>query len=296
MVADFEARYGDMSVERIDADEVTFDYMVAAVQSVPFLCERKLVVLRGSSLNKEFTEKFEDFLAAASESTDILITESKIDKRTAFYKQLQKKTDFHVYKELDAVGVARWASQYTAEQGGTLSMTDANYLVQRVSDAARMQKRVGANQLLVKNEVDKLLLYSPKISRQTIDLMTEENPTSKIFDLLEAAFSGDAARMQRLYTDQRTQGVEPQQIIAMLVWQLYIFAVVKAGRGKSASVIAQDAGLRPYSIESAQRAMNRVEMARLREMVRELRELDVRSKTEGIVLDEALQLYLLSIC
>lgn len=294
-VAAFELEYGDMAVEKLDAEAVSYDRITEAVQSLPFLASRKLVVLRGGSLNKDFTEKFEEFLSLITDSTDVLLTEAKIDKRTSFYKLLQKKTVFTEFKELDSNGLARWAVGYAKEQGGSISQSDATYLIQRVGDALHVQKKTGASQLSLKNELDKLLLYALSITRESIDLMTDENPASKIFDLLDAAFAGDTRRMQRLYADQRAQGVEPQQILAMIVWQLYIFAIVKAGQGKSPSEIAQSAKLSPFVVEKAQSAMRRASLADLRAMVRTLRELDVRTKTEGIIPDEAVQFYLLSL-
>lgn len=294
-VADFEAEHGDMAVERLDGEDASYERIAEAVSSIPFLCDRKLVVLHGASLNKDFTDKFEEFLSSVSESTDVLVVEAKLDKRTAYYKLLQKQTDFHEFKELDANGLAQWAVAYARGQGGALSLADARYLIQRVGDVTHVEKKTGADQLLMQHEIDKLLLYAPDITRQTIELLTDESPTSRIFDLLDAAFSGNTSRMQHLYADQRAQGVEPQQIVAMLVWQLYNFALVKAGQGKSASEIARSAKISPFVVEKAQAAMRRVSLAELRSMIRSLRELDVRGKTEGIVLDEALQHYLLTL-
>lgn len=294
-VADFEHDHGDMAVEQLSGEDVTYERILEAASSIPFLCDRKLVVVRGASLNKDFTEKFEAFLSSISESTDVLIVEAKLDKRTSYYKQLQKLTEFREFKELDANGLAQWAVAYAKEQSGTLSLADARYLIQRVGDTAHVEKRTGADQLLVQNEIDKLLLYAPNLTRQTIDLLTEESPTSRIFDLLDAAFAGNTVRMQQLYADQRAQGVEPQQIMAMLVWQLYIFAVVKAGQGKTASDIARNARIRPFVAEKAQAAMRHISLSKLRKMIRDLRELDVRSKTESIIVDEALQYYLLTL-
>ncbi len=292
-VAAFEREHGDMAVERLEGEDASYERIAESVGSIPFLCDRKLVVLRGASLNKDFTEKFEEFLSSITDSTDVLLVEGKLDKRTSFYKLLQKKTDFTDYKELDANGLARWAIEYAKGQGGSISLADVNYLIQRIGDASHVQKRTGADQLVLKNEIDKLLLYLPTITRTSIDLMSDENPASKIFDLIDAAFSGNVARMRSLYADQRAQGAEPQLIIAMLVWQLYIFAVVKAGQGKSASDIASSAKLSPFVVEKAQSAMRRVSLSALRAMISRLRELDIRSKTEGIIVDEALQHYLL---
>ena len=119
-----------MAVERLEGEDASYERIAEAVSSIPFLCDRKLVILRSASLNKDFTERFEDFLRSVSESTDVLIVEGKLDKRTVYYKQLQKLTDFHDYKELDTNGLVQWAVAYAKEQGGNLSSADARYLVQ----------------------------------------------------------------------------------------------------------------------------------------------------------------------
>lgn len=285
IVGEFVKDHGDMAVERLDGEEASYERLVEAVQSPPFLCDRKLVVIRGGSLNKDFIEKFEDFTKVITDSTDILIVEGKLDKRTGYYKQLKNLTDFHDYSVLDAQGLVRFAADYAKEHGGGLGAADARYLVERI----------GTNQSTLVNEMDKLLAYSVKITRESIELLTEELPQSKIFELLDAAFNGNAKRTLELYKDQRAQGVEPQQIMAMLVWQLYIFAVVKAGQGKSASEIASAAKLSPFAVEKSMAIMRRTSFDKLRTMISDLRVLDVRSKSEGIILDEALQHYLLTL-
>lgn len=285
IVDGFVAEYTDMGLERIDGDAASHDRILAAVQSLPFLVSRKLVVLRGPSLNKDFIERFEDFPAAVIEQTDVLIVEGKLDKRTAYYKQLKKLTDFHEFSVLDPAGLAAFAVQYVKDNGGQLQSADARYLVERT----------GTNQLSLQHELDKLLSYRPKIVRSNIDLLTDEVPQSKIFDLLDAAFAGNTGRLLSLYADQRAQVVEPQQIVAMVVWQLYVFSVIKAGQGRSAADIARSAHLSPYVVEKSQRTLRRLPMARLRQMVTDLRTLDVRSKSESIILDDALQHYLLTL-
>ncbi len=285
IVGEFVAEYTDMGLERLDGEDASYEQLLAAVQSLPFLVTRKLVVIRGASNNKELAERFEQFLDAVTDSTDVLFVEGKLDKRTALYKQLKKLTDFKEYGVLDAAGSARFAGEYVKEQGGALSAGDARLLIERV----------GIDQLGLRHELDKLLAYSPKITRQSIELLTDALPQSKIFELLDAAFAGRTKQLLVLYKDQRAQDVEPQQIVAMLVWQLYIFAVVKAGQNKPASEIARTARLSPYVVEKSQALMRRTTLARLKEMISELRALDVRSKSEGIVLDEALQHYLLTL-
>ena len=281
----FIKKYTDLGLERLDAEEASYDRLVEAVQSLPFLADRKLVVIRDGSMNTDFTNAIESFLDAVTDSTDVLLVERKLDKRTAYYKQLKKLTDFHEYVVLDANGLAQFAVQYAKEQGGSLALADARLLVERT----------GANQMLLVHELDKLLTYEPNITKESIMSLTDEVPQSKIFDLLDAAFAGQTNRTQAVYADQRAQGTEPQQIVAMLVWQLYVIAVVKTGQQRSVAEIASTAKLNPYVVEKTKQLARQIPLAKLQQMIRSLRILDVRSKSESIVLDDALQHYLLTL-
>jgi DNA polymerase-3 subunit delta len=283
LVSAFVEEHTDMGLEKIDGEEASYERMVEAVQSLPFLASRKLVVLRAPSKNKEFTERFEAFLDEVAETNDVLIVESKLDKRLSYYKQLKKMTEFREFTALDAHGVVRFAGDYAREQGGTLSGGDARYLVERA----------GANQLLVQHEIDKLIAYNPKITRAAIDLLTEASPQSSIFELLDAAFAGNTRHAVQLYKEQRALGEEPQKIIAMLAWQLHILALVKAAGQRPSDVIAREAKLSPFVVQKSANLVRRLTLTRIKELVTELRVLDQRTKTDGTLPDEAVQYYLL---
>jgi DNA polymerase III delta subunit len=284
-VAAFEKEYGDMAVERLDGEEASYERMVEAVQSLPFLVVRKLVVLRAPGANKEFTEKFAAFVEAVSDTNDVIIVEPKLDKRLTYYKQLKKLTAFKEFAVLDAGGLARFAVDYTKERGGSILSGAARLLVERV----------GTNQLGLQQELDKLLVFDPKITEQSIESLTEKTPQSTIFELLDAAFAGDAKRTMRLYDEQRALKVESQQVIAMLAWQLYILAVVKTAKQRSVDDIAREAKLNPFVVRKTQGLVRHITLARLKELITGLREFDVRTKTEGILPDEAVRYYLLQL-
>lgn len=285
LVLAFVQEYGDMAVERLDGEEVTAAQMRAAVESLPFLSPRKLVILREPGKQKAFAERIADILSAVADTTDLIIIEPKLDKRSSYYKTLQKQTDFKEFLELDATGLARWASQYTKGQGGSLAAADARLLIDRL----------GASQQLLQSELDKLLSFSPQITRETIELLTEPTPQSTIFELLDAAFSGNAARALQLYREQRALKVEPLAIVAMLAWQIHILTVVKAGGARSADDIARAAKLSPFVVRKSQQITRKLSGARLKQLVAALLAIDIRLKTAAIDPDEALEHYLLSL-
>jgi DNA polymerase-3 subunit delta len=285
ITAAFLAEHDEIGVERLDGEDADFARLQEALTSVPFLADKKLVLLRRPSANKEFTEQAERLLGELTDTTEVVIIEPKLDKRLAYYKYLKKTTDFREFKELDVSGLARWATSEVNAKEGKISQPDAMYLVQRV----------GANQQLLTSELEKLLLHSNTITRQDIDLLTEATPQSTIFELLEAAFAGNAKRTMQLYQEQRVLKVEPPQIVALLAWQLHVIALIKAAQNRTAEQVASEARVSPFVVKKSQGIARKITLAELKTLIRKLLTIDIQSKSTGLDADEALQNYLLEL-
>ncbi len=285
MVASFVQKHGDMAVEQLDGEEVTLERVLEAVQSLPFLASHKMVVLKNASTNKAITENIEHIIDSKNDTTDILIVEHQLDKRTVYYKTLKAKTNWREYGELDERQLAQWLVAEAKTRDGQLSSMDASYLVQRV----------GINQLLLSNELEKLINYDPHITRQSIDLLTDKTLQSTIFELLDAAFAGDATRALKLYQEQRQQKIEPLNILALIGWQLHSLAVVKTAGERSTDEIAKQARLNPFVVRKSQTIARRLTLARLKKLIHQALQLDITLKSQTVDADEALQNYLLTI-
>lgn len=285
LVAAFLTEHGDMALERLDGEEASFERMQEALQSLPFLASKKMVVLRAPGLDKKFTEEAERLLTKLPETTDVILVESKLDKRSSYYKFLKKSTDFREFTPLDRNGLSRWLLQAAKERGGEVSMVDTGFLIERV----------GMDQQLLSNELDKLLLYEPSITRASIELLTEPTPQSTIFELLEAAFAGNTKRAMQLYAEQRAMKVEPQQIIAMLAWQLHILALIKTSSGRTPDQIAKEAKINPFVVRKSTAIAQKLTPTELKKLIANLLTIDLRLKTESLDADEALLNYLIRI-
>jgi DNA polymerase-3 subunit delta len=284
LVNKFVAEHGELAVDKIDAEEAEPAAILEAVQSLPFLSSRKLVVIRNLSANKLAAEQIEQIIGSAGDGADLIFYELSPDKRTIFYKVLRSQTELEEYNELDVQELARWLVEEAKKLGGKISPADANYLVERV----------GANQKLIANELDKLLTYEPAISRDNIDRLTVKNPQSKVFDLLDAAFGGRKQAALKLYSEQRAQMVEPQEIVAMIAWQLRLIALAKV-TDKTPNQIAADTGSSAYPINKAAGLGRNLSRGDIKRLVNRLYEIDLLAKTKSIDLDEALKTYLVTI-
>ena len=285
ITAKFVAEHGDLALERVDGEEVSYERIVEALSSLPFLATKKLVVLRAPSAQKRFVKEAETLLADIPETNEVIILEPKLDKRLAYYKYLKKNTDLTEYMQPDENGMAVWLQRRAKDQGGVISSNDARYLIERT----------GINQQNLYNELDKLLLYDDKVTRTNIDVLTDATPQSTIFQLLEAAFAGNVKRALELYSEQRALKVEPQQIVAMLGWQLHVLAVVKTAGTRSPDEIAKSAKMSPYVVRKSQNVARSLKLADLKTIISDLLIIDTRSKRTSLDLDEALQHFFLKL-
>lgn len=285
LVSEFTVAEGDLALERLDGEEADFARLMEAVVSVPFLANKKMVILAAPSKNKEVNERITELLEAVPDTTDLVFYEPKFDKRSGLYKALKKQADFREFTELDFPALTRWLIEEAKRRGAELKQPDARYLIERV----------GQNQQLLASEIEKLSLANPVISKDQITELTEAAPQSSIFQLLDAALAGNAGRAVKLYDEQRSMKVEPQQIIGMFAWQLHIMALVKAAGERGADQIAGQAKISPYVVGKTKALVGGLTLSRLREIIDELLSIDRRGKRQNLDLDAALKLFIIDL-
>lgn len=284
-VNDYLKQYDDMGLERLDGQEQSAERMFEAMQSLPFLADKKLVILRCPGDQKAFAEGFKDKIQNVPEQVDVVIVEPKLDKRSSYYKTLKKETEFVEHNELDGLALTSWLVDEAKSQEGDIDRAAAQYLIDRV----------GPNQQRLSSELNKLLTYNASVTKQTVQLLSDRTPRSTIFELIDAAFSGDIKRTLGLYNEQRALKVEPQQIIAMLAWQLHVLAIVKTASTTMTDEIARTAKLNPFVVRKTSGIARKVTLVQLKTWIHDLRQLDEDLKSKSIDANDALQAYLVSL-
>ncbi len=281
----FVSEYGDLALEKLEGEDTNFDSLSGALTTLPFLVDKKLVEVKRLSENKDLSEKIEQILSLPDETTDLLIVEGKLDKRSVYYKTLKKQAGFTEFSLLSGAPLINWVVAEATEQSATISRPDAQYLVDRT----------GQNQYALSGEINKLANYASEITKTSIDLLTEQSSESNIFDLLSAAFNGQHKRALDLYEEQRQAKVEPYQILSMIVWQLHQIALAKTSGSASAGELASRAGLSPYSAGKALQLAESRTLRQIRDLAVAVADLEYQSKTSSVDIDEALRIFILEL-
>ena len=282
----FLAENDEIGIEHIDAENMSFNEVVSQLNAGSLFINKKLIILKNIGLNKELTQSAGEVIERLSDDIDLVIVEPKIDQRSKLYKDLKQLTNLVVLNELDQNSLINWVIKRVELFNGRINRQNAALLIERV----------GINQLLLSNEIEKLLLYDLDVSKASICLLCEPNPKSNIFDLMDAIFSGNLRRANSLFMEQKAMGVDINQIIGLLAWQLHIFSIVKSAPSTlSIYEIAKDASTSPGVVSKAQKIVAKITVSKLDEMINRLLSIDHDRKTKSINEDDALLYYLLSL-
>lgn len=287
-LASLKAKLGpesDLGTTRIIGLETSLEDVTLELNSYSLFSKLRLIIIYGGSKIKGFDEYIQSSDFDLPASTILVLVEPSLDKRKGYFKFLQKNTDFRQFNKLSQLELVKWISSYVIKNDGDISTSDAGYLVERLGD----------DQLLLAQELDKLILYSKNINRKSIDELTEQSPSSTIFELLDAAFSLNPKKALRIYNEQRLLKVEPEQILAMLSWQLNTLAIYLSSKKLTSSQILSKSGLSPYTINRARQVATNLTLSNLKSFVRELANLDLASKTVNLDLDEGLKNFIASL-
>lgn len=281
----FVKEYGDLALEIIDGEETSYEHVLMAIESVPFLAPKKMLIIHGLGTIKEAVENLDTLLGVVGENDELIIVEPKPDKRSVYYKSLKKNTELTEFKEPDERELANWLAKEAKKRDARLSSADAAYLVQRI----------GAGQERAANELGKLIDYGMDITRETIDFLTEASPQTSVFNLLDSVFAGNTKKAIQIYDEQRTQGEEPIRILAMLIWQMHLVAMVDSAGERTDNEIMGISGLKPFTLNKSKSIARRMGKRGIRDALSRLVELDRQLKSSSVDADDALKDLLISI-
>lgn len=280
----FTKKFGTLNLEQFDGEEDSYEQVIDSVTNTSLFSDKQLVVVENPDKNQELTDNIEDLLSRSNDS-DLIFVARNIDKRSKLYKVIKKQTELLEFNLDNNVGLDSWIIEEVKKRGGSIDMSSARLLLEKT----------GNDQTKISNELDKLLSYQSIITKDNIELLTIDSPQSTVFQLLDAAFSGNYSKTLAIYEEQRAQKVEPIAIMGMIIWQLHIFAIIKFAGDKSVSDIAKQAKLNPYVVEKSRQTLRKINKTYLKKLINQVAELDVSLKSESIDSDNALKNLLLDI-
>lgn len=196
------------------------DELIAAVETLPFLSEKRLVEVRDSALLltgkakdydedsavKRLTEYFEHLPDTAC---IVFYLRGRADGRKKFYQLLKKKATLVSFDPLDDRELTQWIAAALRREGKKISMAACQ----------RLWFSAGRDLTLLSNELGKLAAYCAdrqEVTEADVDAVCVKSTEYKVFDMTDALLSGQGARALEMVGALLRDGEERLMLLSLL--------------------------------------------------------------------------------
>ena len=251
-----------------DLTDPDADALIAAAETLPFMGEKRLVIVRECSLitagrkaeDERKVETLTDYLGHISPSTCLVFyVKGKADGRKKLYTLLKKKNAIVDFSQMNDVECADWARKSMRRMG---KMLDGE-------NAGRLVFTVGRDAALLRQEMEKLASYLDDrdvVTAEDIDAVCTRSTECTVFQMVDAQVAGSNDRAFALLRDMVRAGEDRIGILAMLLRQYRILYHMRCllDERTPPNAQAQLLGIPPFSVSRTQQQARRFERERLK--------------------------------
>jgi len=281
------------STTALDGQQMKLDQLRTTCETLPFLAEKRLVIVKGllerfepkgkPSRRKKAAQKpnqqdeyksWGDHISNIPDSTILVLVGSSISSGNPLLKELSTKAEVRSFPLLKGDKLRRWIQGRVNGEGGSIS-------TQAVSLLARV---VGGNLWVMANEVDKLVLFTSGrcIEEEDIRIAVGYMPEANVFAMIDAILEFRVGVAEQLLEQLLQRGAAPAYLLVMLSRQVQrIFRAKELRRQrKSETEIQSKLGLTAeFALRKTLEQADRYNVERLKEAYHRLLQTDLSIKT-----------------
>ena len=253
--------------------------------------EKKLVILKNVFQNLKFQESFLESTKNLEDTKDIVVIyeDTTPDKRTKFFKALQKNVKCQEFEALSSVQLLKWVTQEFEKNNVKVNTDALNLLIDFVkNDLWQMD-----------NEVKKLSSYKVggTVTRQDVELLVKPNLESDIFKTIDALASKDKKLALSLLHKHLDNGDNSLYLLSMIAYQFRNLLAIKELQEmqKPYNTIAKLSGLHPFVVQKSYYLTNQFSIEQLKKIYQKIFQVDSDVKSGKVEPELALDLLLAEI-
>lgn len=245
---EFIKKYDDMNIQILEGNDLTAAQVTEAINTVPFLGEKKLIIIR-DFLKESSTEEQKlvaDKLEEIPDYSVLVFTErGRADSRLSLFKRINKDGQTIEFNYLEKYDLLRWIQKEVEKKGCNINGANAGLLADTV----------GPNLWQMSQEIEKLTTHAggKEITAEAIESLTTPNLSESIFKLTDYLAQRNQKRSLDTFNNLLQSGEDMMQILFMIVRHFRILIQIKAceDKGMSAPAIAKKIGEHPYAVKTA---------------------------------------------
>ncbi|GGF78655.1 DNA polymerase III subunit delta [Paenibacillus albidus] len=289
----------DFAVIPFDLSETPVQAVVEEAETVPFMVERKLLLVRDASLftagkeNAKLEHRVEvlnEYLQRPAEFSVIvfMVNHDKLDERKKIVKAVKAAGTVLAFNPLGADELLRWVEKGIRERGCSAAPGTAEALI----------ANAGTGLQGLSGEMDKLCLFAGTggtVDPAAVESLVHRGTEQNVFTLVEDIANLRLDKALNTLYELLKQREEPIKIAALIARQFRMILQVKdlSALSYSQGQIASQLGLHPYAVKIAGEQARKFGSERLRTILSALADLDYQMKTGGVDKVMGLEMFML---
>lgn len=267
----------NLNLKILDLKEKSYEDFKKEAFTLPFFKEKKLLVLKNSSLNSDFQKKFLSEIEKfkGNDIFLVFIEEGEV-KKNEFFESLKKNSKFEEFKPLNYAQLKFWVKK------------EFERLKREIDEKAieSLIERVGADLWEMENEIKKLVSYRKdgKIILEDVEKLVPKNEEAEVFRVIENFLKGEKKEGLRLLKKIFEKDQSQTAFFFFLKSQIKNLLILKdlSLRKISLKELASKTKFNPYFIEKSLELIKRFSLFELKKLYFKVLELEVRMKTQNL--------------
>jgi DNA polymerase-3 subunit delta len=305
-LSSFKRRLGpadtvDLNTTVLDGKRVTLSELHHVCDAVPFLADRRLVIVEGllsrltarkgrplSDAKQKLLEDLKEYLPHLPPTTRLVLVEDRSLPATHPVVKLAKEEQRGYVKRFeqpDTRALPRWIRERAQRHGGDIEPRAAH----------RLAAVVGADLRLLDQEIIKLVTFRDgegAITETDVETLVPYSQDAVIFDLVDALGHRDGSTAAQTLHRLIEEGEHPLGLLGMIIRQFRLLIQVKTlkAEGASSRDIAKALGVHPFPARKLYNQSTHFTPDQLEKVYRYLSETDLDIKTGKVDPEVALDL------
>jgi DNA polymerase III subunit delta len=267
----------DFNFDLLDGSRLEGYHLAVLCREYPMMHDCRVVMVREAEKIKATAwEELLPYFDKPSETTVLVFSAAKLDKRRNYYKRISKIGRIAEFKAPSPEQMPGWIESWLSENGRQISWEQAQTLADQIEPSLN----------LVVQELEKLLTISQdneKISDDHIEQCIGVSRDYSVFELTNAFFRRDFERTITIY-HHTARTIAPQQLLSALsnsLTRLWSVSRLHA-RGGDYRSIATALSLNPWAVKYDLERLQSFTIPEIEQSVKWLMETDGQLKSTGV--------------
>ena len=252
----------DFNLDVIDGKETTLDQLISSIETLPFMDDKKVVILKDFELlkgkKKNFTDEDEKYFTdyvdnIPSTTTLVLVVYGDIDKRKSLVKKVSKNGVVFNCDKLSDMDLFKWVKKKFETNKVIIDNAQIMYFIDQEGYRDKNSEKTLSD---LENEINKISSFVGKENRVTndiIDQLSQKKVENDIFKLIDYVGQKNSSDAMKILSDMLYEGESVFGIFSMIARQFKVIMQVRQLQlqGHSSKSIADRLKLHPFVVGKA---------------------------------------------